>query len=225
MPVFPADIFYIRCSCRSASCVQPSAVLLLIGIIHMEFKFSAKQKVLGLSDCERLCARPSGEILDLAHRAGACSSSGSLTAPLGGAINMMILATGRSYGVEWSTIATWLPRLRNEALLKLAEEPSNWTFVGSREADKEFWPMVYGVSEANRRGVDRLLGCSSADVARQLRFHSESDVEFLSNSQVGLGGSGRAPRFAIDAHDFASRIRVVCKDPLFFAQATSCGAM
>ena len=186
----------------------------------MTFKFSAQQKMLSLSECQHLCAISSRDAEELAFQGGWHGIPGErLKVPVGVAINMLVLSAGTSHGVEWQAMREWLPGLKNETLLKLGENASNWSFEDAGEAQKQFWPMLYGPAEAVRPQIAPLLGCCFSTTTRQLRFHSQSDVECLSNSQFDHGYSGRTPRFTIDAHAFAGQVQAAFSVPLFTAKA------
>ena len=144
-----------------------------------------------------------------------------MSVSVGTSLAMLVLSIGMNHAVEPQSMANHLPGLRNEALLKLGEDTSNWFFDGNHEAERQFWPMLYGVRDAVRPRIAPLLGSSPSVTTRELRFFSPSDVERLSHSQVELGHSGRAPRFSIDAHDLAARVRGVCGSPLFTAKVVA----
>lgn len=188
----------------------------------MNFNFVAQQKMLSLSACEHLCATSSRDIEELASRGGWRGMPGErLNVPIGVVINMLVLSAGRSHGVEWQAMGPWLPALKNEALLKLGENTSNWSFEDAGEAQKQFWPMLYGPSEAVRPRIAPLLGCCLGTTASYLRFYSQSDIEFLSNTQFDHGYSSRTPRFTIDAQALAGRVQAACAAPLFTAKAAT----
>lgn len=185
----------------------------------MNIMLSAQHKVLGVSECQRLCGRSSTEIDDLAFQGGFRSMPGEpLSVPIGSAINMLVISTMKDYGVQ--ALSAWLPGLRNEALLKLGENISNWSFE-TAEAQKRVLPTLYGNRDAVRPPIASLLGCYLDTTTRQFRFHSQSDVECLSNSQLEQGHSGRTPRFTIDAHDLAERVQTTCSGPLFTVKAVA----
>lgn len=190
----------------------------------MQANFSSQQNMLSLPECERLCARSSREIAELAHRAGWCGLPGArLNVSVGTALDMLALSIGMNHGVELQWIAHHVAGLRNEALLTLGEDTSNWFFDGTNEAERQFFPMLYGVRDTVRPRVATLLGISSSATTRQLRFFSSGDVERLSLAQFEQGDSGRAPRFSIDAHDLAGEVRSVCGSPLFTAKVAASG--
>lgn len=185
----------------------------------MEKKLSVQPTVLSMSECQGLFDGSSKDIEELTRPSGCFSLPGErVNVPVPAALNMLVLSIGKSHGVEIQAMAGWLPGLRNEALLKLGEDTSNWSFQGTSEEGKEFWPKLYGLRETIGPHVARLLGCSLAVTTRQLRFYSQSDVIFLSNSQFELGYHDRAPRFTIDSHALAAKIRAVCSGPLFSAK-------
>lgn len=186
----------------------------------MTTMFVAQQKLLGLSECERLCAAWSRDVEELAFRSGWSGMPGQrLNVPLGCAINMLILSIGKSHGLELQSMGAWLPGLRNETLLKLGEDVSNWSADSAGDAQREFWPMLYGRIEDVRRRIAPLLGCCEGTTTRKLRFHSQSDVEHISGAQMHGIIDTRTPRFTIDAHDLARRLVSVCGGQLFTVSA------
>ena len=186
----------------------------------MKTKLSAQQSLLGMSECQELCIKSSSGIEELASQSGWRGMPGErVNVTVGTALNMLVLSTGMSHNVELQAMAPWLPGLRNEALLKLGEDTSNWSFDGTREQEKDFWPILYGSSDTIRPRIAPLLGCNSNVTTRQLRFFSQNDVERLSNSEFDLGYHGRTPRFTIDAHALAHSVRAACGGPLFIAKA------
>jgi len=173
--------------------------------------------------CERLCGTSSGEIEKLASLSGWRGLPGEPRQVLvGTVINMTVLSIGKYHGIELNSMGAWLPGLRNEALLQLAMDTDNWSFEGSSEAQKDFWPMFYGVPDTVRPKVAPLLRCCLQTTTRQLRFYSQRDVEYLSGGQVEQGlDSGQLPLFTIDAHDVARRVLDTSGAPLFYAKALS----
>ena len=134
---------------------------------------------------------------------------------------MLILSIAMNYGVELSAMVPWLPGLRTEALLKLGEEISNWSFHGPAETENEFWTLLYGSRESIRPRVGSLLRCSGDPTTRLLRYHSQVDVECLSETQMYQGQRDRAPLFYVDAHELAGLVQTTCGAPLFIGtQAT-----
>jgi hypothetical protein len=188
----------------------------------METKFSVQQRLLGISECERLCARSSREVEELAHLSGCGSRPGqSLSVSVGAALNMLVLSISKSSGVEAQAMTAWLPGLRNEALLNLGEDISNWSFHGSGDEEKAFWPTLYASRDAVRPHVARLLNCSTNGTIRQFYFYSQNDVVCYPNSRPDLGGHDGPPRFVIDAHSLAEKVRANCGAPLFHAKAVN----
>src|SRR5947209_15379033 len=131
----------------------------------MEMKFVAQQRVLGLSECERLCGgRRSIELEELASRAGWCGVPGTgnrISVAVGTALNMLVLSIAKQQGVELQAMAVSLPGLREAALLELGTDISNWSFDGPYEAEQKFWPILYGSADAVRPRIAPLLGCYS----------------------------------------------------------------
>ena len=173
-----------------------------------------------MSDCERLCARPSREIQELANLSGCRILPGArLSVSVGSAINMLVLSIARASGVEPQAMTTWLPGLRNEALLNLGEDISNWSFEGTSEADYQFWPTLYGTRDAVRPRVARLLGCSTNGTISQLYFYTQNNVVCLPSSSFDTVNHDGPPRFTIFARNLANEMRATCGGPLFIAKA------
>jgi hypothetical protein len=186
----------------------------------MQMKFAARQRELGLSECERLCCRPSREIEELALRAGWSGMSGQrLSVSLGTALNMLVLSIAKHHGVELQAMAVSLPGLREAALLELGADISNWSFNGPHEAEQQFWPVLYGSGDTVRSRIAPLLGCYSVSSAtRELRFFSPSDIERVTNDRSEQRRSDRTPRFTIFARSLAQNIEATCGSPLFTAE-------
>ena len=187
----------------------------------MEMKFVAQQKLLGLSDCERLCGVRSIELEELASRAGWPGVPGTgnrVTVAIGTALNMLVLSIAKRHGVEASAMAGSLPGLRDAALLELGANISNWSLEGPHEAEQQFWPILYGSPEAVRPRIAPLLACYSSSLTWELRFFSPSDVERITDDWDQQRRSDRTPRFTIFARNLAQDIQVTCGSPLFTAK-------
>jgi len=143
-----------------------------------------------------------------------------LSIPIATAINMLVLSNAADHSIELQSMAAHLPGLRNEALLKLAENTSNWDFAGTSEADHQFWPMLYGDSSALRSRVAPLLGASTGEVVWQLRYFSPSNVERISPNSYS-GTSSGTPRFIVDAHSIAAQVRSVTDGAMFTARVAA----
>jgi hypothetical protein len=188
----------------------------------MEVKFAVQQRELGLSECERLCCRPSRDIEELASRAGWRGLSGQLlSVSLGTALNMLVLSIASSHGIAPESMAAWLPGLRDEALLHLGVNTSNWSFEGAYEEEKQFWPILYGTPDAIRPRIAPLLGCYSHSTTSVLRVFSPTDVERVSSCGSQRGASDRTPRFTIVAHALAEQMKGTLGSPLFTAKVAS----
>lgn len=182
--------------------------------------FVAQQARLSMSDCEKICGRWSREIEELAFRSGWRQPPGeSFNVPVGTAINMLVLSIVMGNGMELNGTGGWLPGLRNEALLRLGQNISNWHINEVSEANRSFLPTLYGSPDTVRERLGPVLGCCLNVTTRELRVYSQSDVEHLSNSQVEQGSSGRTPRFSIDAHMLARRVRTSHHGPIFTLRA------
>jgi hypothetical protein len=131
---------------------------------------------------------------------------------------MLALSEAASAGVEYRAMATWLPGLRNGALLELGVEIESWCFDGPDEQRLHFFEGLWGNRNDAKKYVASLLGCCLYTAKRQLRFHSEADVEFLSDAELPFGNGSRSPRFVIDSRRLADRIREVCGPHLFTAE-------
>lgn len=184
----------------------------------METEYRAQQKSLSMSECERMCGMWSRDIEQLADRSGWRGLPGQpIKVEVGVALNMLIYSTGMAFGAEPQTLVSYLPGLRIEALLKLGENIDNWSFDGSSQGHHNFLPTLYGSPEVVRPRIARILGCAGNETIRQIRYHSQNDVECLSNEQFGLGDYSRTPRFSIDAHVIAKKLRNACNGTLFIA--------
>jgi hypothetical protein len=185
----------------------------------MEFSFTAQYRMFGLSECQLLFCKGSREIENLASRGGWSGVPGQpLSVSLGTILNMMVLSIGRNQGVELQAMAPWLPGLRDEALLKLGENISNWMFDGPYEAERQFWPILYGSREVVRPRIAPLLKCYSHPSTNSLRFFSQSDIERISSCGSDRGASNRTPRFTISAHALADQVQTTFGYPLFTAK-------
>ena len=186
----------------------------------MSTKILVRQAMLGMTALEKLCGRGSREIQELAFYAGgSCLPGGAVNVSVAGGMDFLTRSTAMFHRLEMRAVASWLPGLRNEALLHLGQDISNWSFDGTKEAEQQFWPMFYADRESVRMRVAPLLGCCLSVTTRVLRFHSQRDVECLTNAEYEHGSSDRMPRFIIDAHELAERTRVICGTPLFFASS------
>lgn len=186
----------------------------------MTTMYAAQQQRLNLSECQRLCHRPSRDIEDLAARSGYRVLPGqALNVPIHNALNMLILSIAGQSSVEPGAMSSHLPGLRNEALLHLGETISNWTWSGQSATEQQFWNQFYGQSSEVRARIAPVLGCCVNTTTRKLRFHSPSNVERISPTQIWQASDGRTPHFVIDAHELANRVRAACAGPLFVADA------
>lgn len=188
----------------------------------MEMKFVAHQRVLGLSECERLCGQRSIELEELASRAGWCGVPGAgnrVSVAVGTALNMLVLSIAKRHGVELPAMAGSLPGLREAALLELGADIANWSFDGPYESEQQFWPILYGSRDVVRPRIAPLLGCYSNSTTRELRFFTPSDVERVTDDGFEQRTSNRTPRFTIVAHSLAQQIRATCGSPLFTAKS------
>ena len=180
--------------------------------------FSVQQKVLGLSECERLTGRWSMDVEVLDSQCGGHERrlpGQPIELPLPYALNMLILSEAMKHSVEPGSMAQWLPGLRTEALLKLGEQISSWFYAGPPGKEQQFWSRLYGEREGIRPEIARLLKCSGTLPTRRLRFHSLTDVERLSNEEIQNERRNRTPLFILDAHDLADKMRAVCGARLF----------
>lgn len=183
----------------------------------MDPKLSVRQQVLSLSECERLTGRGSRDVEILASKSGGRPSlpGQRFELPVGYALNMLILSDVTRYGVETDAMIPWLPGLRIEALLKLGEGISNWSYDGSRENEQQFWSGLYGESNAVRQRIAPLLRCSGTSPTRRLLYYTQANIECLSNAQLHNQRGDSLPIFTLDAHDLAERVRATCGAPLF----------
>lgn len=182
-------------------------------------EFTAHQKLLSMSECERLCVKGSRDITLLAQQAGWPGLHSQQVNPsIGIAVNMMVLAIAGDQGVEPGVMARCLPGLRNETLLRLGEDFANWSIDGSADVGRQFNANLYGSRAAIRPFLASMLGCCQHTTTKRLRFHSANDIEELSNEEFEASSLSRSPRFSIDAADLTGRISQVVTGPLFTAK-------
>lgn len=185
----------------------------------MQIDIVAQQRMLSFSELERLCQRRSNEVQRLANLCGQNILSGQMPSlDLSTAINMLIHLKGQEAGFEPSVVGRWLPSLRNETLLRLAEDlDNNWDCPDPFEEWQSFVPSLYGLRENIRPHIARLLpGCCIATTAWKVRFFSSTDVETLKDENANWPHHDRAPRLMVNADDLAQQIKRVCTGPLFF---------
>lgn len=189
----------------------------------MEANFVAHQHTLSMSDCERMCGRTSREIGELARHAGwEGLASHGLSASVGMALDVLFLSECMIHGVELHSIAPMRHGVRTEALLKLGSEYTSWSLDGSDLTEKAFWPLLWDEQAAVRPRIARLLKLYPETATRKLRYHSQAQVERVTNAMYELGQyDDRAPRFTLDAHELAARLQSSYGRPLFSVSATA----
>ena len=189
----------------------------------METNLVAHQRTLSMSDCERMCGRTSREIAELARHAGwEGLSSHGLNASVGMGLDLLFLSDCMNQGVELHSIAPMRHGLRTEGLLKLGAEYTSWSLDGSDLTEKAFWPLLWDDHAIVRPRIARLLKLYPETATRKLRYHSQAQVERVTNAMYEIGQyDDRAPRFTIDAHDLAARLQTSYGRPLFSVSATA----
>ncbi|ALC14660.1 hypothetical protein LH20_22085 (plasmid) [Sphingopyxis sp. 113P3] len=128
---------------------------------------------------------------------------------------MLTLSIAADHGVELAMMKEWLPGLRVETLLILAQRYSSWQYDGPDEHELTFYSNLAGVPSTVRSNVASLLSLNQFDARALLRFRSPSDVEALTHEQLGTARSDRPSLFNIYAAALADRIQGVCRRPLF----------
>lgn len=183
----------------------------------MQIDIVAQQRMLSSSEVERLCQRRSIDIQRLANLCGHNILSGHAPSlDLATCINILIHLKGQEAGFEPGVMRSWLPGLRNETLLRLAEDLDNWVCPEPSEEWESYIPRFYGAREITRPHIARLLpGCCIATTAWKVRFFSSTNVEALRDECASWPTQGRTPLLVIDADDLAARIKRVCHGPLF----------
>ncbi len=183
----------------------------------MHLGIVAQQRVLSFSELERLCQRRSLDIQRLANLCGHNILSGHAPSlDLSTGINMLIHLKGQEAGFEPGGMRRWLPSLRSETLLRLAEDLDNWACPEPSEEWQSFVPLLYGARENTRPHIVRLLpGCCIETAAWKVRFFSSTDVETLKDENASWPSHNRAPVLMINADDLAQQIKRVCHGPLF----------
>ena len=183
----------------------------------MQFGIVAQQRALSLSELEHLCDCSSLDVERLAFLCGQNLLTGQApSVDLGTAINMLIQRKGQRAGFEAYAMRPWLPHLRNETLLRLAEDLNNWTCPEPSKEWHDYIPNLYGGREKIRPYIARLLpNCCVATTAYKAKFFSATNVEILKDENASWATQGLAPRLLIDAEDLAQQIKRVCVGPLF----------
>lgn len=180
-------------------------------------EFSARQQTFGISQLQRLLGKSSQDAERFASYSGWSGLSGQLvTIDVAGALNMMVHSTAADFGVERSAVGAWLPGLRTGALMALGRNVDNWSFNGTPEEQNRFFASLFGEQSKVNDFVATTLGCYSGTAKRQMRFHSATDVELLSDAEFQAGYSSRPPRFVIDSRTLADRLSAI-QQPLFVA--------
>lgn len=186
----------------------------------MQFDIVAQQRMLSFSELERLCQRRSLDVQRLANLCGHNILSDQMPSlDLSTGINMLIHLKGKETGFEPGVVARWLPTLRSETLLRLAEDHDNWDCAEPFEDWQSFMLLLCGTRENVRPHIVRLLpGCCIATAAWKVRFFSSTDVETLKDENASWPSHDRAPLLMINADDLAQQIKRVCTGPLFFVR-------
>ena len=192
----------------------------------MHIAIVAQQRMLSFSELERLCRRRSIDVQRLANLCGHNILSGQMPSlDLSSGINMLIHLKGQEAGFEPGVMAQWLPSLRNETLLRLAEDHDSWDCAEPFEEWQSFIPLLYGARETVRPNIARLLpGCCIATAEWKVRFFSSTDVETLKDENASWPNQDRAPLLMISADDLAQQIKRVCTGPLFFVRKSGAHA-
>ncbi len=80
-----------------------------------------------MSQCQALCGGTTRDIEQLAHATGARTLvEQRFDVTVGTALSMLILSELKRRDVQAYPVPAWLHGLRNEAVLKLAEDASSW---------------------------------------------------------------------------------------------------
>jgi hypothetical protein len=179
--------------------------------------FSARQQTFGISQLQRLLGKSSQDVERFASYSGWSGLTGQLvTLDVSGALNMMVHSIAADFGIERSLVGAWLPGLRTGGLMTLGRNVDNWRFNGTAEDQNRFFASLFGDQTKAADFVATTLGCHSGTAKRQMRFHSATDVELLSEAEFRAGYSARSPRFVIDSKSLADRLAAI-QQPLFVA--------
>lgn len=183
----------------------------------MHVKYNVRQKSLSMTECQRLCSRSSSYVEDLARWSGVALllPGQPFQADVGRALNMIAIAEAAAGGFEYSTMSRFVPGLREEALIKLGLRHENWFVEGDEKQQSDFYYELRGGGESAVAFVASVLRCCRVTARRELRFHSQSDVDFLTGAEVLAGRGRRNPRLVLDAHRFADRVQAICGSPMF----------
>ena len=188
----------------------------------MPSNYSARQRLLSMSECQRLCGgRSSSYVEELARWSGVSVLMGQTFAvDVGRALHMVAIAEASDAGFEYATLSRYLPGLRQGALMKLGLSYDTWFVDGDAKQQSDFFYELRGGGESAKAFVASVLGCCRADVRRELRIYSQDDVEFLTDAEALGGRNGRTPRLVLDAHRLADRVQAVSGSRLFTATPT-----
>jgi hypothetical protein len=132
----------------------------------------------------------------------------------------MVLSNVHDNQLSSSAIFSELPGLRGEATITLGQHFSSWYFKGDEADERAFWPKLCDYPDVIRPRIGALLRVPSTPLARQVRFFSQTDIERISPTQLGNARSERVPRYSIDSHDLADRVKSIILSPLFIVRST-----
>src|SRR5688572_24846774 len=102
--------------------------------------FSARQTSVSSSELEHLTNRTTNGLSPLGGAFGLIVLSGHpVSTDVGGAVNMLIMSIADDHGVELPVMRQFLPPLRTETILLLAQNYDNWRYEGPAEHELKFF--------------------------------------------------------------------------------------
>lgn len=185
----------------------------------MKDEFRVDLVQFGLSDCERLCAKGSSQVYDLASRVGYCHLQiGPFSVPLDAAINMLVHSKAGAAGLGSGSVSLFLPDLRNEVLLSLGSDLSNWSYAGPEEEGRALDAIFFSSRDKVRDRVASLLRCCKHTTAERVIVYSATKIDLVKKIGDPVRDTGSSPLLILDAGALAEQVRQICKGPLFTAR-------
>jgi hypothetical protein len=174
---------------------------------------------LSLSDCERLCSTWSRDVYELASLGGHTALPNEpFSVPIDRAVNMLVHFKVKTAGLAPSTASQFLPHVRNEVLLSLGSDLSNWRYAGAEQQGRIFNANFYCNPDVIRHRVAPLLRCCEHTTAQRVIVYSQINVELIKRIGDPIRDANLNPLLVLDAGDLAQQVRQVCHGPLFTAR-------
>lgn len=185
----------------------------------MTFEFRVNFGQLSLSDCERLCSTWSRDVYDLASLGGHTALPNEpFSVPIDTAVNMLVHSKVKAAGMTPGTASQFLPHLRNEVLLSLGSDLSNWRYAGSEQEGRIFNANFYCSPDVIRQRIAPHLRCCEHTTAQRVIVYSQANVELIKRIGDPTRDTDLNPLLVLDAGDLAQQLRQICQGPLFTAR-------